>query len=170
MRRYNGISLWVASDGAGFDSVISDNIIVVATTHGILVVNHTNVKVNNNSVLSTTNGSGVLIDRCTHFIANGNNIKAAGTGIRVQTCIKGVISNNQVNGCGNRRIYATDTGTGCTSISCTGNTIVDNTGRPLETVNNADYWCVTGNVFRNNSVLAIAMVGTNNVNANNIVV
>lgn len=112
----------------------------------------------------------MLIDRCTHFIANGNNIKAAGTGIRVQTCIKGVISNNQVNGCGNRRIYATDTGTGCTSISCTGNTIVDNTGRPLETVNNADYWCVTGNVFRNNSVLAIAMVGTNNVNANNIVV
>lgn len=163
----HGITLWNDADAAGVDGVITNNIVDDANTHGIHVVNYTNITVEGNLVPSTVIGSGILIDRCTKFAVNSNDVHNSATGVRVQTCNKGTINSNTIFNNGNRGIYATDTGVGCTDIACVGNIIADNTGRSIETANNADYWCVTGNVFKNNTV-ALLLVGANNVNANNI--
>jgi parallel beta-helix repeat protein len=163
-----------ASVGATVAGNLVDDTDGVTSGAGIKVQRYSHVTVSGNTVLNA-NTHGIHLSDCIEAAVNGNTVRdAAAQGCRVEGTVRASVGGNVIasaTGDGLRVLQFTRvdaTVVQSEAVTVVGNTITDNGGWGVQSMNSSDRVLLASNILRGNVSGAQTLVGANNSLGTNI--
>jgi len=176
----NNVSSGAAQTGIKTDTsqtvTIANNILINNTTHQAFVTNGTSTTITGNSCRGGQTGIRVTSNDYTVISSNSLRSHSQNGIVFLQNCNYESVVGNLIRDVGSSAantydgINITDTGTGCTDIEITGNTIIDtqsNMRYGVYAPANGDYILVNANTIKGFQTAAYSLTGANSNAFNN---